>query len=111
MATESQKDQVIYSANQVRRLDGILMAANRLTNKLTIILKSKSLLELTPEEKDIKLSHDETLTDFQSIYDAFMLNGGLNQNKTFVKYPTMIHKLLLRFYAFLQTQGKIKNAT
>jgi len=109
MANESASEMVVYSATQVRRLDGILMSANRLATKLTQILKDKNLLELTPVEKDVKLSHDETLSDFQRIYNAFMLDGGLNENKTFIKYPVMVQKLLLRFFAFLRAYDILKD--
>jgi hypothetical protein len=96
-----------HKVKQVRRLDRLLTQATKLVNNLTRLLKEKGLVELSPTEKTEKLAQDESLKDFWSIYNAFILSGGLNENKTFAKYSVMTQKLLLHFYAFLSSHNKL----
>lgn len=93
---------------KIKELNKILKNANSLVNKLQKILENKRLLDINPQEHINRLIHNTKLNGFWDIYTNFVANGGLKINKTLIKYPGMIQKLLLSFYDFLNELGMLK---
>lgn len=83
------------------RLDLMIRKADYLTKRLEKLLNDKGLLEFTPQkqyEKWLELGGN----GFEASFNAFIDSGFLAINKTLVKYPIMVKKLLFSFYQFIK---------
>lgn len=87
--------------NKKVRLDTTIRKADYLTSRLEKLLNDKGLLEFRPQKQFEKWLELEG-NGFEASFNAFVDAGFLAINKTLVKYPIMVKKLLFSFYQFIK---------